>query len=214
MEGIYPRLYKITVKCYHGDFVIFFTGQCETYNWGPFSSRTLPAAFFSSLIPPPFSLPDSGIFCITASLSSLRKYRHLPSPLLAFSKYIMPFGYLTSPLHLDLCLRVLCSCKVYTSTAGSGNSDELDAVRAVVLKPSETLDELHLVKIKGYDFNHGRRVDVIVKTAVGIEEGLIKCLAPTYQGEFSLSGAQHCSKGLNRISNLLVPNNDYCKFEN
>lgn len=58
------------------------------------------------------------------------------------------------------------------------------------------------------------QVDVIVTTAGGIEEDLIKCLAPTYRGEFSLPGALLRSKGLNRIGNLLVPNDNYCKFEN
>ncbi|KAF5739533.1 putative deoxyhypusine synthase [Tripterygium wilfordii] len=56
-------------------------------------------------------------------------------------------------------------------------------------------------------------VDVVVTTAGGIEEDLIKCLAPTYKGDFSLPGAQLRSKGLNRIGNLLVPNDNYCKFE-
>ncbi|KAL8161154.1 hypothetical protein V2J09_012643 [Rumex salicifolius] len=56
-------------------------------------------------------------------------------------------------------------------------------------------------------------VDVIVTTAGGVEEDLIKCLAPTYKGEFSLPGAQLRSKGLNRIGNLLVPNENYCQFE-
>ncbi|CAN6309419.1 unnamed protein product [Urochloa humidicola] len=59
-----------------------------------------------------------------------------------------------------------------------------------------------------------RMVDVIVTTAGGIEEDLIKCLAPTYRGDFSLPGALLRSKGLNRIGNLLVPNDNYCKFEN
>lgn len=57
------------------------------------------------------------------------------------------------------------------------------------------------------------QVDVVVTTAGGIEEDLIKCLAPTYKGDFSLPGAQLRSKGLNRIGNLLVPNANYCKFE-
>ncbi|CAI0471098.1 unnamed protein product [Linum tenue] len=56
-------------------------------------------------------------------------------------------------------------------------------------------------------------VDVVVTTAGGIEEDLIKCLAPTYRGDFSLPGAQLRAKGLNRIGNLLVPNDNYCKFE-
>ncbi|KAL3535656.1 hypothetical protein ACH5RR_004117 [Cinchona calisaya] len=56
-------------------------------------------------------------------------------------------------------------------------------------------------------------VDVVVTTAGGVEEDLIKCLAPTYKGDFSLPGAALRSRGLNRIGNLLVPNNNYCKFE-
>ncbi|KAJ4953388.1 hypothetical protein NE237_030220 [Protea cynaroides] len=56
-------------------------------------------------------------------------------------------------------------------------------------------------------------VDVVVTSAGGIEEDLIKCLAPTYKGDFSLPGAYLRSKGLNRIGNLLVPNDNYCKFE-
>lgn len=62
-------------------------------------------------------------------------------------------------------------------------------------------------------FSHWLQVDVIVTTAGGIEEDLIKCLAPTYKGDFSLPGALLRSKGLNRIGNLLVPNENYCKFE-
>ena len=57
------------------------------------------------------------------------------------------------------------------------------------------------------------QVDVVVTTAGGIEEDLIKCLAATYKGDFYLSGAHLRSKGLNRIGNLLVPNENYCKFE-
>ncbi|XP_031261507.1 deoxyhypusine synthase-like isoform X2 [Pistacia vera] len=53
----------------------------------------------------------------------------------------------------------------------------------------------------------------MVTTAGGIEEDFIKCLAPTYKGDFALAGAQLRSKGLNRIGNLLAPNDNYCKFE-
>ena len=49
-------------------------------------------------------------------------------------------------------------------------------------------------------------------TTGGIEEDLMKCLADTYRGDFSLSGAALRSDGLNRIGNLLVPNDSYCKF--
>uniref|UniRef100_A0A1B6M5G2 deoxyhypusine synthase n=2 Tax=Graphocephala atropunctata TaxID=36148 RepID=A0A1B6M5G2_9HEMI len=58
-----------------------------------------------------------------------------------------------------------------------------------------------------------RLVDCIVTTAGGVEEDLIKCLAPTYIGDFHLRGNVLRDKGLNRIGNLLVPNDNYCLFE-
>ena len=56
-------------------------------------------------------------------------------------------------------------------------------------------------------------VDVVVTTAGGIEEDLIKCMAPTFVGDFHLKGADLRRKGLNRVGNMLVPNSNYCKFE-
>ena len=58
-----------------------------------------------------------------------------------------------------------------------------------------------------------KMVDVFVTTAGGIEEDIIKCLGPTYQGDFGLKGANLRKRGLNRIGNLIVPNNNYCAFE-
>lgn len=58
-----------------------------------------------------------------------------------------------------------------------------------------------------------KHVNVIVTTAGGVEEDLIKCLAPTALGDFRLDGANLRKRGLNRIGNLLVPNDNYCKFE-
>lgn len=56
-------------------------------------------------------------------------------------------------------------------------------------------------------------VDCLVTTAGGVEEDLIKCLAPTYLGDWYLKGKELRMKGLNRIGNLIVPNDNYCKFE-
>lgn len=56
-------------------------------------------------------------------------------------------------------------------------------------------------------------VSAIVTTAGGIEEDIIKCLGTTHLGEFHLDGADLRKRGLNRIGNLLVPNDNYCKFE-
>ncbi|KAL8993973.1 MAG: hypothetical protein Q9169_005946 [Polycauliona sp. 2 TL-2023] len=58
-----------------------------------------------------------------------------------------------------------------------------------------------------------KHVSAIVTTAGGVEEDLIKCLAPTYLGSFSSLGAQLREQGMNRIGNLVVPNSNYCAFE-
>jgi deoxyhypusine synthase len=63
-----------------------------------------------------------------------------------------------------------------------------------------------------YIAQHGL-VDVITTTAGAIEEDLMKCMAPTYHGDFALKGSALRKKGINRIGNLLVPNDNYCKFE-
>ncbi|KAF5393628.1 hypothetical protein D9757_000055 [Collybiopsis confluens] len=64
---------------------------------------------------------------------------------------------------------------------------------------------LYLVKHK--------HVAAIVTTAGGIEEDFIKCLGDTYVADFNLDGADLRKKGLNRIGNLVIPNDNYCKFE-
>ncbi|KAI0284724.1 DHS-like NAD/FAD-binding domain-containing protein [Russula brevipes] len=64
---------------------------------------------------------------------------------------------------------------------------------------------LHLVKHK--------HVACIVTTAGGIEEDFIKCLGKTYLADFCLDGADLRRRGMNRIGNLIVPNDNYCKFE-
>ena len=58
-----------------------------------------------------------------------------------------------------------------------------------------------------------KHVSAIVTTAGGVEEDLIKCLAPTYLSSFSAVGADLREKGMNRIGNLVVPNSNYCAFE-
>lgn len=64
---------------------------------------------------------------------------------------------------------------------------------------------MHLVKHK--------HVRAIVTTAGGIEEDFIKCLGKTYLADFNLDGADLRRRGMNRIGNLIVPNDNYCKFE-
>jgi len=59
---------------------------------------------------------------------------------------------------------------------------------------------------------HGM-VQVMISTAGGIEEDLIKCMAPTHLGEFAMEGLALRKRGINRIGNLLAPNDNYCLFE-
>jgi deoxyhypusine synthase len=58
-----------------------------------------------------------------------------------------------------------------------------------------------------------KMVDCIVTTTGGIEEDIMKCLAPHYIGDFYLKGKDLRMQGLNRTGNLIVPNMNYCKFE-
>ncbi len=57
------------------------------------------------------------------------------------------------------------------------------------------------------------KVDVVVTTTGGIEEDIIKCLGDFKIGGFTLDGAELREKGVNRIGNVLVPNNRYIAFE-
>lgn len=58
-----------------------------------------------------------------------------------------------------------------------------------------------------------RMVDCLVTTAGGIEEDFIKCHAPFFLADFRLDGAKLRAKGINRIGNLLAPNERYIWFE-
>jgi len=58
-----------------------------------------------------------------------------------------------------------------------------------------------------------KKVHVIVTTAGGIEEDIIKCLGQFILGEFSASGELLNKKGVNRAGNIYIPNERYCEFE-
>jgi len=58
-----------------------------------------------------------------------------------------------------------------------------------------------------------KMVNVIVTTAGGVEEDIIKCLGDFVLGDFRASGAVLREKGINRIGNIYAPNNEYVKFE-
>jgi deoxyhypusine synthase len=58
-----------------------------------------------------------------------------------------------------------------------------------------------------------KKVNVLVTTTGGIEEDIIKCLGNFVAGDFRASGKELREKGINRIGNIFVPNNNYIKFE-
>lgn len=58
-----------------------------------------------------------------------------------------------------------------------------------------------------------RLVDCFISSAGGIEEDVIKCGGSTVLGQFNLDGRALRRRGINRIGNLLVPNDNYCWFE-
>lgn len=58
-----------------------------------------------------------------------------------------------------------------------------------------------------------KKVNVVVTTTGGIEEDIIKCLGDFTIGDFSLDGERLRNAGINRIGNVLAPNNRYVAFE-
>jgi deoxyhypusine synthase len=58
-----------------------------------------------------------------------------------------------------------------------------------------------------------KQVDVIVTTAGGIEEDIIKCIKPFVLGDFRAPGKQLREQGINRTGNIFVPNDRYIAFE-
>lgn len=58
-----------------------------------------------------------------------------------------------------------------------------------------------------------KKINVIVTTAGGIEEDIIKCLGDFVLGDFRAKGAELRKKGINRIGNIYAPNNRYIAFE-
>jgi deoxyhypusine synthase len=56
-------------------------------------------------------------------------------------------------------------------------------------------------------------IDCIVTSAGGIEEDFIKCLANFHMGTFDANDVELRLKAINRIGNIYVPSDCYCKLE-
>ena len=58
-----------------------------------------------------------------------------------------------------------------------------------------------------------KKINVVVTTAGGVEEDIIKCLGDFFLGDFQARGKELREKGINRIGNIFVSNNRYVEFE-
>jgi len=58
-----------------------------------------------------------------------------------------------------------------------------------------------------------RKINVVVTTAGGVEEDIIKCLGDFVLGDFITSGKDLRRQGINRIGNIFVSNSRYVAFE-
>lgn len=127
--------------------------------------------------------PSTLRFSLSETLLSQRKWRLSDEPLLEDE----------SEEYIDPEARALIRCNIFLGYTSNLVSSGL---REVIL---------HLVKHK--------HVAVLVTTAGGVEEDFIKCLGKTYLADFNLDGADLRRRGMNRIGNLVIPNDNYCKFE-
>jgi len=58
-----------------------------------------------------------------------------------------------------------------------------------------------------------KMITCITTTTGGIEEDIMKCMAPTFIGDFNLDGKVLRERGMNRIGNLIIPNESYTLLE-
>ncbi|MBI2125369.1 deoxyhypusine synthase [Candidatus Woesearchaeota archaeon] len=58
-----------------------------------------------------------------------------------------------------------------------------------------------------------KKVDVLVTSAGGVEEDIIKCLKPFVLGNFDVSGRMMFENGVNRTGNIFVPNDRFAAFD-
>ncbi|MBI4210964.1 MAG: deoxyhypusine synthase [Candidatus Diapherotrites archaeon] len=88
----------------------------------------------------------------------------------------------------------------------------ISAKAAIFLGYTSNMVSSGLREVFRYLVQH-RKVHVVVTTAGGIEEDIIKCLGDFVLGDFRASGKVLRKNGINRIGNIYVPNSRYVRFE-
>ncbi|CAK5275680.1 unnamed protein product [Mycena citricolor] len=177
------------------------------------TTPTVPIGASAAVLLPSAPVPDSAVSVVGPNLESslslqafLQSYERIGFQATSLGKAIEivnrmrawrlsddPVAPDESDEYLDPAVRAQTRCNVFLGYTSNLISSGL---REVIL---------HLVKHK--------QVSVLVTTAGGIEEDFIKCLGKTYLADFNLDGADLRKRGMNRIGNLIVPNDNYCKFE-
>ena len=100
----------------------------------------------------------------------------------------------------------------HLSKAISITNEMIDSGATIFLGYTSNMVSSGVREIIRYLVQHNK-VNILVSTAGGIEEDIIKCLGDFILGDFRASGAELREKGINRIGNILVPNNRYVEFE-
>ncbi|KAJ7276369.1 DHS-like NAD/FAD-binding domain-containing protein [Mycena haematopus] len=177
------------------------------------TSTTVPAGASAAILLPSAPIPDDAVsvqgpnFDLPQSLQALLKsYERIGFQATSLGQAINIVNNMRkwrlsddsispdeSEQYLDPAIRAETRCNVFLGYTSNLISSGL---REVIL---------HVVKHK--------HVSVLVTTAGGIEEDFIKCLGKTYLADFNIDGADLRKRGMNRIGNLIVPNDNYCKFE-
>jgi deoxyhypusine synthase len=180
------------------------------------SNSHIPSVSASAVLGESSSLPESTPKCRGADFSNMTSENMLDQIMESFKTT----GFQATNLGLAVDqIKEMRSWRLSDTEWKEGDDTEL--------QPPEIRKRIRTRIFLGYTSNQissGQRevlkflvqnkmVDCIVTTAGGIEEDIIKCFQPTYIGDFKLDGRELRKKGINRIGNLLVPNNSYCEFE-
>lgn len=128
------------------------------------------------------------------------------------------------------------SIKGYDFNLGIDYNKIIESFKSTGLQASKMFDAIEIIKkmisekvfiYLGYTSNlvtsglreilrylvEHKKVNVLVTTAGGIEEDIIKCLGDFKLGDFNAEGGKLRDRGINRAGNILIPNSRYCSFE-
>jgi len=157
--------------------------------------------------------------------SQLKSIYHIEKLALT-SPIIKGYDFNSNPLNYDLLLQSYLTTGLQASNFAQA-VEEINHMIKWKGEPTEENAEPRCTIFLGYTSNmvscglreiirylvEHKMVDVLVTTAGGIEEDLIKCFKPFYLGDFNVDDKELRRNGVNRIGNMFVPSENYCVFE-